>query len=150
VQAPVLQFIPSILMAAILLGGIILMVVNRPHLGSSAVLGMVGCVLLLLGVVSSSLFSFSLPSLARETDVSISMVVGVWGLVSFVFDAAGTGLLIFAVLARRKPPQDATPPGMPGWQQGPGGQQGQGWQQGPGGPQQGPGGPQQPWPPNYG
>jgi hypothetical protein len=147
VQASVLQFIPTVLMAVILLGGIILMVVNRPHHGSAAMLGMVGCVLLLIGLVFNSLLGFFLPSLMRSSDVGISVWIGVWRLVSFLFEAGGTGLLIFAVIARRKPPQGAQP-GASGWQQGPGGQQGQGWQQGQGGPQQG--GPQQPWPPNYG
>lgn len=125
----VLQFIPSILMALLLLGGIVLMIVNRPNHGGAAVLGMVGCILLLLGLVSSSVLSFSLPSLMRSLEVSFTALVGVWGLITFIFNASGTGLLIFAVIAKRKPPQN-TPPGAPGWQQGPGGQQ--------------------PWPPNYG
>ncbi|GAB3433734.1 hypothetical protein [Flindersiella endophytica] len=151
----VLQFIPSTVMALVLLGGIILMAVNRPNHGSAAVLGMVGCVLLLIGLIFNATLGFFMPSLVRSSGMSIGTTVALWSLISVLFNVAGTGLLIFAVIAKRNPPQ-GTQPGMPGWQQGPGGQQ-QAWQQGQaGGPQQQTwqqgqgGGPQQQWPPNYG
>lgn len=147
----VLQFIPSILMALVLLGGIVLLAVNRVNHGSAAVLGMVGCILLLIGVISSATLSFTIPSLVRSSGMSINTMIGLWSLVSVLFNVTGTGLLIFAVVAKRNPPQ-GTPQGMPGWQGAPGGQQ-QTWPPQDQGGQQGygQGGPQQQgWPPNYG
>jgi membrane-bound ClpP family serine protease len=132
-----------VVMSALLIVGMILMGVNRGHLGSSATLGIVGCVLLLLG----GLFSFLLPLIVDSMDLSFSDVALVWSLISLIFHGGGTGLLIWAVVAKRNQPpyaQPQQPQGPGGWQQqqpqGPGGWQQQ-QPQGPGGWQQ----PQQPW-----
>ncbi|MBE1586266.1 hypothetical protein ACFPOI_57155 [Nonomuraea angiospora] len=129
-------------MGILFLFGVIVTVMARREHGSAAMIGMSGCILLLLGLAFDGFRSFVLyPQLGASIGVE---AVTVTNLVSLLFNAGGTALLIWAVVARRKPqpaqPQPAQPQGPVQPQQGPG------WpQQGPGWPQQPPY-PQQPYP----
>ncbi|MFB4281330.1 hypothetical protein ACBJ59_38995 [Nonomuraea sp. MTCD27] len=111
-----------VVMAVVLLGGAALMAARRQEHGRGSVLGIVGCVVLLLGLGISALYIFWVPELvATAGPDGYGPILAILSLVSFVFQVAGTGLLIFAVIARRTPrPQPQQPyPGQPQapWQQ---------------------------------
>jgi hypothetical protein len=126
-------FVFGLLMVILLIVGIVLMIRARGEHGRAAMLGVYGCIALLIGVVFDVARGFTLPYLIDAVGIrSIGVVLLVEGLVSFILTGGGVGLLIWAVIARRTPAQ---PQQTPGWQQP---QQPQGWQQ----PQQ----PQQPQP----
>ncbi|MFG1706065.1 hypothetical protein ACFLIM_23000 [Nonomuraea sp. M3C6] len=105
-------------MAVLLLVGIVLTAMNRRNHGRAAILGMVGCILLLLGVVYNTLFGYFAPTLIRSSGIGLTGTIAMSNLISLIFNAGGTGLLIWAVVARRNPPQPSQPQG-PGWQQPP-------------------------------
>ncbi|MEV0619043.1 hypothetical protein AB0I81_37400 [Nonomuraea sp. NPDC050404] len=134
-----------IVMTVLLVGGAALMVSRRQEHGRAAVMGIVGCVVLLLGVGVSAFLVFGFPALVGTLGpMRIQTVLAVINIVTMLIQATGTGLLIFAVIARRNPQQ----PVGGGWQPQPG--PGQQWQQGPQQPpyqQQPPGWQQPPQPP---
>lgn len=130
------------LLGILLVVGIVLMAARRRDHGRAAVVGILGCVVLLLGVVFNSLQGFMIDLLIPLLEIGPSYAVA--SLISFGFSIIGTGLLIFAVIARRDPRQPAPAHG-PEWQQPP--QQQPGWGQPPQPPQQQPGWQQQQRPP---
>ncbi|MEV4576737.1 hypothetical protein AB0K16_26175 [Nonomuraea jabiensis] len=104
-------------MGILFLFGVVVTVMARREHGSAAMIGMVGCVLLLLGLAFDAFRSFVL---YRQLGASLdTTTVAVTNLVSLLFNAGGTALLIWAVVARRKPRQPAQPPQGPGWPQQP-------------------------------
>ncbi|WP_206068757.1 hypothetical protein [Nonomuraea composti] len=162
-----------ILTLVVLLGGVALMAMRRKEHGRASVVGMAGCIVLLVGGVVSTVFSFLTPSLVDSMGYGgYQTVAFILGAISMLMQAIGTGLLIAAVVMPRKPqPQQGAPgawqqgwqpqgqpewqpgqhqpgpqPGQPEWQPGP--QPGQpGWQPG---PQQQPPGWQTPPQPPFG
>ncbi|MFI7641819.1 hypothetical protein [Nonomuraea sp. NPDC049400] len=103
--------------AVLLLAGIAVTAMGRRNHGSAALIGMFGCILLLVGVAFNAFTAYVVyPSM----DSPFGATIFITNLISLVLHASGTGLLIWAVVARRKPSQPAQPP------QGP---QGPGWQQ---------------------
>ncbi|SEH02850.1 hypothetical protein SAMN05444920_13074 [Nonomuraea solani] len=113
----------------IVLGGLLavgagLMFMRRQEHGRGAVLGATGCVVLLLGVIISGVFSIALPSLVSSFGDGYTVLIVAYNLISLLFQVVGTGLLIFGVIARRNPPQEAqqaqgawNQPQQPGWNQ---------------------------------
>ncbi|MFF4617633.1 hypothetical protein [Nonomuraea jabiensis] len=102
-------------MGILFLFGVVVTVMARREHGSAAMIGMSGCILLLLGLAFDGFRSFVLypqlgASLGLETTVTVT------NLVSLLFNAGGTALLIWAVVARRNP-RPAQPPQGPGWPQ---------------------------------
>ncbi|MEU6789441.1 hypothetical protein ABZ912_60565 [Nonomuraea angiospora] len=105
-------------MGILFLFGIVVTAMARRNHGSAAMIGMAGCILLLLGLVFNIVRSYVIfpqmgASLGFETTVSVT------NLISLLFDGTGTALLIWAVVARRNPRQPAQPPQGPGWPQQP-------------------------------
>ncbi|MFC7583030.1 chlorophyll a/b-binding protein [Nonomuraea antimicrobica] len=124
----ILSIVSLIVMTVMLLGGAVLMATRRREHGRGAMLGMVGCIVLLVGVALNALIVFLLPALGDSWSPSeIEIVLAIHTLASLIVQIAGTVLLIFAVIARRNPPQPVQPghpshPGHPGqqpWQQQP-------------------------------
>ncbi|TXK39177.1 hypothetical protein [Nonomuraea sp. C10] len=112
--------------------GVVVTAMGRRTHGRAAVIGLLGCVALLL----EGLLRLGQTIFLRTIVESVGLreaggVLALLGLVSFVLATTGVGLLIWAVVARRTPQ-----PAAPGWQQPQPGPQ-QGWQQ-PGPPQQQP------------
>ncbi|MDX3111207.1 hypothetical protein ACIBO5_13285 [Nonomuraea angiospora] len=110
-------------MGILFLFGVIVTVMARREHGSAAMIGMSGCILLLLGLAFDGFRSFVLyPQLGASIGVE---AVTVTNLVSLLFNAGGTALLIWAVVARRKPQPaqpphgPVQPPHGPGWPQQP-------------------------------
>ncbi|MEV4082861.1 hypothetical protein ACGFJC_48145 [Nonomuraea fuscirosea] len=145
----IVNIITMIVMVLLLLGGAILMATRRAEHGRGSVLGMIGCVVLLVGVVINGVYIIMAPDLIHALGFAqYGPIALVMNLLSLLIQVSGTGLLIFAVIARRNPPQQAAqqsrqahhaqqgwPQQQPEWQQGPQ----QGYQQGPQhGYQQGP------------
>ncbi|WP_433431570.1 hypothetical protein [Nonomuraea sp. CA-141351] len=124
------SIISVLVMGILLLVGVVVTARARRDHGSAAMIGMTGCILLLLGVVFNILRSWVLiPLMADSLGMDIETVFAVTTPISMIFDAVGTGLLIWAVVARRKPHQPAQPSQEPGWQQPPANwQQQPGWQ----------------------
>lgn len=121
-------------MILLLVGGIVLTARARRDRGRPAVLGMWGCAVLLVGVLFQLGRSFTLPALIDYVGIrSISSVIALEGLLQVIIEVIGTGLLIWAVIARNSTPGQPYDP-APGWQPGP--------------PPQQPGG-QNPGPPNW-
>ncbi|MEU7859976.1 hypothetical protein [Nonomuraea sp. NPDC049141] len=121
----VLYVILALGMMALLVVGVVLMVKAKAEHGRAATLGLFGCVVLLLGEVYSIVRIFAIPSLVGALGAdAFGPVVFVIDLIGMLFTAAGVGLLIWAVVARRTPAQQ---PQAPGWQQAQ--QQYGGWQQ---------------------
>ncbi|MEU8357244.1 hypothetical protein AB0C27_14630 [Nonomuraea sp. NPDC048882] len=142
----IISILTTIVMVLLLLGGAILMATRRAEHGRGSVLGMIGCVVLLVGVVINGVFILMAPDLVRSLGFDqYGPIALVMNLLSLLIQVSGTGLLIFAVIARRNPPQQAQAAAYAqqapqGWQQQPEWQQGY-QQQGP--PQQQPGWQQQ-------
>ncbi|MEU6719239.1 hypothetical protein ABZ897_47910 [Nonomuraea sp. NPDC046802] len=137
-------------MGILLLTGVVVTAMGRRNHGSAATIGMMGCIALLLGVVFDLLRNLLFETLVETLGISPSLFFMIGTVITLLLDVTGTGLLIWAVVARRKPPAPAGPQG-PGWQQ-PSDWQQPGWQGQRPGPQPGPHpGPQpgrQPgWPP---
>ncbi|MEV0820771.1 hypothetical protein [Nonomuraea rubra] len=155
--ANILTILNLVVMFVLLVGGAALMGMRRGEHGRAAVAGIVGCVVLLIAVITGSALVFLAPTLVGSLGIGgyqpVFMLVNA---ASMILQAVGTGLLIWAVVARRNPQQQARPgqgawPTQPEWQHGqpewqPGPQQPGPQQPGPQqpGPQQP--GPQQPWP----
>ncbi|MET7330682.1 hypothetical protein [Nonomuraea sp. NPDC005650] len=128
------NIIPFVVMGILFLVGIVVTAMARRDHGSAAMIGMGGCILLLLGLVFNIFRSYVLfPQLSGSMDLQTTLTVT--NLISLFFDGGGTALLIWAVVARRKPRPPVQPQPGPGWQQPPAD-----WQQPPAGWQQ----PQQP------
>lgn len=145
----VIQAIPAVLMALLLLAGIVAMAVNRSAHEGAAVLGLMGCVLLLLALVFNVLLAFYLSAFVGATGLDFRTAIGAWNLVTFLFEGAGTGLLIWAVIAKRKPTQGTPNPyPNPYPNPNPNPYPNPGTTMNPP-PHVGPG-PQQPWPPHQG
>ncbi|MEV0237339.1 hypothetical protein [Nonomuraea sp. NPDC050786] len=119
----VTSVISVVVMGIVLLIGVVLTARARRDHGSAAMIGLAGCIVLLLGVLFNILRSWILiPMMADSLGMSIDAVFGITTPISMIFDAGGTGLLIWAVVARRKPQQPVQPPygpQGPGWQQPP-------------------------------
>ncbi|MFG6196739.1 hypothetical protein [Nonomuraea sp. JJY05] len=99
-----------------LLGVVVTAMARRAH-GSAALIGMGGCILLLLGLAFDGFRSFVLyPQMGTSLGIE---TVTITNLVSLLFNAGGTALLIWAVVARRNPRRPAQPPQGPGWPQQP-------------------------------
>jgi hypothetical protein len=87
-----------------------------------------GCAVLLVGVLFQLVRSFTLPALIDYVGIrSITSVIALEGLLQVIIEVIGTGLLIWAVIARNSTPaqpqgwqQPYDPTRMaPGWQPGP-------------------------------
>ncbi|MGW3343776.1 hypothetical protein ACWDA3_10740 [Nonomuraea rubra] len=145
--ANILTILNLVVMFVVLVGGAVLMGMRRGEHGRAAVAGIVGCVVLLLAVIVSAALAFLAPTLVESLGIGgYGPVVMLVNTASMILQAVGTGLLIWAVVARRNPQQQARP-GQGAWPTQPEWQHGQPeWQPGPQqpGPQQP--GPQQPWP----
>ncbi|TMR94398.1 hypothetical protein [Nonomuraea basaltis] len=126
----VFNLVSAVLTGVLLIVGAILMVVRRPHHGRAAVIGTIGCLLLLIQVIFNALMGFLLNQLSDLLGMTAFTITS---LINLILGVSGTGLLIWAVVARRDPRQPAAPQG-PGWQQPPF-QQPPGWQAPPRPPQ---------------
>ncbi|MEV4108074.1 proline-rich domain-containing protein [Nonomuraea sp. NPDC049695] len=115
--------ISVLVMGIVLLVGVVLTARARRDHGSAAMIGLAGCIVLLLGVLFNILRSWVLiPMMADSFGMSIDAVFSITTPIAMIFDAGGTGLLIWAVVARRKPSRPTQPPHGPqgpGWQQPP-------------------------------
>ncbi|WP_188195864.1 hypothetical protein [Nonomuraea sp. SYSU D8015] len=110
----ILSLIGVVLLGILLIAGIALMAARRREHGRGAVIGILGCVVLLLGALFNVARGFLDGMLADLFDLGVAFTIST--VISFGFSLIGTGLLIFAVVARRNPQQPA-PPQRPGWQQ---------------------------------
>jgi hypothetical protein len=104
-----LSVLSGVLFAAVmillLVGGIVLTARARRERGRPAVLGMWGCAVLLVGVLFQLVQSFTLPALIDYVGIrSISSVIALEGLLQVIIQVIGTGLLIWAVIARNSTP----------------------------------------------
>ncbi|MEU1727892.1 hypothetical protein [Nonomuraea sp. NPDC005692] len=149
------NLLPTLVTALLLVVGIVLIGMNRRHVGRAATLGMSGCGLLLIGTLINLVLAILTQTLIESYGSSMLAALPFAYLISSLFHLAGIGLLIWAVVARRAAPRQERPQG-PGWQQPPQPYH-QPYQQpyqqpGPqGGPQPGPqGGWQPPQPPHGG
>ncbi|MCK2217884.1 hypothetical protein MF672_029415 [Actinomadura sp. ATCC 31491] len=126
----VISLITAFLNVILLIGGVVLIAMRRREQGRGAVLGISGCVVLLLGAVFSLLQGFLQSALVDV--LGIGGAVGLSVLVSSIFHLIGVALLIGGVVARRDPPRPAGPQGWP-QQQPPAApwEQQQGWNQPP-------------------
>ncbi|WP_219472191.1 hypothetical protein [Nonomuraea rhizosphaerae] len=105
------------LIMVLLVAGIILTARAKAEHGRAAVLGMYGCVVLLVGEVYTLVRGLWLPLFLQSFDYNVITAL-LLGLVGFVFTAGGLGLLIWAVVARRSPSPLGQQHGQqPGWQQ---------------------------------
>src|SRR5690606_15145693 len=96
--------------------GIVITAMGRRNHGRAAVIGLLGCVALLIDGLLRLGQVFLLPAIVSSGAYSeVAAMIGVFGLLSFVLSTTGIGLLIWAVVARRAPQQPASP--APGWQQ---------------------------------
>ncbi|MEV0385276.1 LPXTG cell wall anchor domain-containing protein [Nonomuraea sp. NPDC050643] len=111
----IINILIMIVLGFVLLGGAGLMLARRREHGRGAMLGVAGCVVLLLGVLFSGLGALWLPRIIQELGAGSETVIVLYNLVSVLFQATGTALLIFAVVARRNPPQqpEGQWPGQP-------------------------------------
>ncbi|MFI7130383.1 hypothetical protein ACIBQ1_32165 [Nonomuraea sp. NPDC050153] len=111
------NIIPFVVMGILFLFGIVVTAMARRDHGSAAMIGMAGCILLLLGLAFNIFRSYVLfPQMSSAMDLQTTLTVT--NLVSLLLDGGGTALLIWAVVARRKPRTPATQPQPgPGWQQ---------------------------------
>ncbi|MER6948862.1 hypothetical protein ABT294_33065 [Nonomuraea sp. NPDC000554] len=106
---------------SVLVTGIVLTVAKRRQQGRGAMLGLAGCLVLLLEVVFGVVRSLTFSSLVDSMGISsANTIILVETAVSSLLSAVGIGLLIMAVVARRPPLQQ---PAAPGWQQQPAWQQ---------------------------
>jgi membrane-bound ClpP family serine protease len=113
------SFLALAVMGLLLIFGIILIAVNRRHHGRAATLGIVGCVLLLLGLLINIGQGMAMPTLVKTFGISsLSAVAAISSIIFLIFQAGGIGLLIWAVVIRRDPPRQA-PPQPTDWQQQP-------------------------------
>jgi hypothetical protein len=167
----ILNIFNLIVTLVVLLGGVTLMAMRRKEHGRASVVGMVGCIALLLGGVISGVFALLAQDLVESLGLGgYQPVFFIINVAVMLFQTVGTALLIWAVIMPRNRPQPpaqgawqpqpewqpgqpdwqgGSQPGQPGWQPGPQpGQPGQpGWQFG---PQQQPPGWQTPPQPPFG
>ncbi|MEU0568662.1 hypothetical protein ABZ297_25235 [Nonomuraea sp. NPDC005983] len=102
---------------SVLVTGIVLTIGKRRQHGRAAMLGLAGCLVLLLEIVFNVVRSLTFPSLVDSMGIkSANTIVVVETAVSSLLSGVGIGLLIMAVVARRSSPQQ---PAAPGWQQPP-------------------------------
>jgi hypothetical protein len=131
--------IPSFFLCLVPVIGIVVTAMARRTHGRAAIIGMLGCVALLLSALAQVGQALLLPSISPRDGYT---VIAVMSLLITVLSLTGISLLIWGVIARRP----AAQPQPPAWQ--PYGQQPsspQPYAQQPGGPQpygQQPGGPQ--------
>ncbi|WP_193318887.1 hypothetical protein [Nonomuraea phyllanthi] len=114
----IISYLTLAAMAIVLVVGVIVTAMGRRNHGSAALIGMGGCILLLLGVVFNVLRSFLTDPLADAIGIGASFTI--LSLISLLFEVGGTGLLIWGVVARRTPRGPAQPSQgaqAPGWQQ---------------------------------
>jgi hypothetical protein len=100
------------LLSVLLIVGIVLMAARRRDHGRAAVMGILGCVVLLLGVVFNVARGLLDEALAELLSIAVAFTVS--SVISMIFSLTGTALLIAAVVARRNPAQAAPPAGQ-GW-----------------------------------
>ncbi|RVX43540.1 hypothetical protein EDD27_6225 [Nonomuraea polychroma] len=116
--------------------GIILMAARRRDHGRAAIIGIMGCVALIVGVVFNAARRPVIQLLGDLFGLELAILVST--VISLIFSMVGTGLLIWAVVARRPQQQPAPSPGpggrpqqQPAWGQPPQPpfqQQAPGWQ----------------------
>lgn len=111
----------GVLQLIVLIAGIFVTAFAKSHRGRGAMLGMFGCIVLLLGVVWQVLYSMFLPVLVHEFEISFSSpLIQLGSGVGIVIDVVGTLLLIFGVAARSNPAeQQPAPAYQQQWQQQP-------------------------------
>ncbi|MGW2153027.1 hypothetical protein [Nonomuraea sp. NPDC001699] len=134
------NLLPTLLTALLLVVGVVMIGMNRRHVGRAAVLGMSGCGLLLIGTLINLVLSLLTQMLIESYGSSMMAVLPFAYLISSLFHLVGIGLLIWAVVARRNAPQQyhqpyQQPAPQPGPQAGPQPGPQAGWQ-----PPQPPGG----------
>ncbi|MBB6349678.1 hypothetical protein ACWGH8_38900 [Nonomuraea muscovyensis] len=104
----------SLVVAVLLVVGVVLMARGRKEHGSAATLGLWGCVVLLFGLILGVVRSFTLPMIVEMVGTqSVSVVILIENVIQTAVTFTGTGLLIWAVIARRPPARD---PRQPAWQ----------------------------------
>ncbi|MFG3440901.1 hypothetical protein ACGF0J_26910 [Nonomuraea sp. NPDC047897] len=112
----------SLAVAVLLVVGVILMARGRREHGTAAVLGLWGCVVLLIGLILGVVRSFTLPMVADAVgSQSLTVVLLAENALQTLLTVVGTGLLIWAVIARRPPSRapgsgPAPDPRQPAWQ----------------------------------
>jgi hypothetical protein len=95
-------------LALLLIIGIVLMAMRRREHGRAAVVGISGCVVLLLGAVFNGARGFMVETVFGG--LGFWMAYGVWTVLSLGLSLVGTGLMIAAVVTRRQPRQSAPGP----------------------------------------
>ncbi|GAB3752077.1 hypothetical protein [Microlunatus parietis] len=82
--------------------------------GSARVLGLVGCLIMLIGHILNAVWSLAIPWASHELNVSISTLAGLSAVLGLV-SAAGLVLVICAVVAGRSggSPAEAQRPSVP-------------------------------------
>ncbi|MGW0805049.1 hypothetical protein [Nonomuraea sp. NPDC002799] len=111
------NIITLLVMAVLLITGIVLMARGRRIHGSAAMIGLAGCVLLLLGVAFNAVQGLLYEFLAETLGIRLSLVFLIAAVISLLFSVSGTALLIWAVVARRQPAQPQQQQQQQGWQQ---------------------------------
>jgi hypothetical protein len=106
----VISILGLVLLGIMLILGIVLMAARRRDHGRAAVIGIVGCVVLLLGVVYNAVQGFLIELLDDVLD-DLGIAYTVTTVVSLFISLVGTSLLIWAVVARRQAPSAG--PGRP-------------------------------------
>lgn len=99
----IISILGLVLLGIMLILGIVLMAARRRDHGRAAVIGIVGCVVLLLGVVYNAVQGFLIELLDDVLD-DLGIAYTVTTVVSLFFSLVGTSLLIWAVVARRQAP----------------------------------------------
>ncbi|NRQ32997.1 hypothetical protein HII36_14270 [Nonomuraea sp. NN258] len=122
---PMINMIFAISMIVILLLGVIVTAMGRRTHGRGATLGMLGCIVLLLGVGIGVVLNLMANEVVRALDDLRSFVL-IQNLVTLIFQVTGTILLITGVVARRNAPEPEPQSQPAGWPQP---QPQQGWQQ---------------------
>jgi cytochrome c-type biogenesis protein CcmH/NrfF len=105
-----------VLQVIALIVGVVLTAMARRNHGRAALMGMFGCIVLLLGVIASVVQSLFLPSLARDLGDMMAVIM-IFSVIHVLLWLVGFGLLLAGVVMRR--PVQPQQPQQPYYQQPP-------------------------------
>ncbi|TDD44878.1 hypothetical protein E1286_25810, partial [Nonomuraea terrae] len=109
----IISMIAQIILAVVLIAGAVMTGLRRRDHGRAAILGMAGCITLLLEVVLGIVIQLMIPAMVTSLGGGSAVALLVVNLISVVLKVTGLGLLIWAVVARRT----SAPAETPSWHQ---------------------------------
>ncbi|PZG11274.1 hypothetical protein, partial [Nonomuraea aridisoli] len=97
----VISMTTQIFLAVVLIAGAVLTGLRRRDHGRAAILGMAGCVTLLLEVVLGVVIQLMVPAMVTTLREGYELAFVLINVVGVILKVTGLGLLIWAVIARR-------------------------------------------------